>query len=259
MAGNGTSAIPNTGEGVQVGNVSGNTIGGTAPAASNVIAFNTGDGVLVSLVAGTGNAVLGNSIHDNGELGIDLGNDGVTPNDALDADSGPNALQNFPVITTVFSGGGSTTIQGTLNTTPNTNMTIEFFASPSCDPSGNGEGQTFLQSTTQTSDGSGNVVINFAFGSEVPVGQVVTATATDSANNTSEFSACAIVGQEPTPTPTGTATPTPTSTPTNTASPTPTNTSAPAPGPAVPTLSFPMVVLLGLLLAGTGLFLARRQ
>ena len=59
----------------------------------------------------------------------------------------------------------------------------------------------------------------------------------------------------PSPTPTGTATPTPT----NTATPTPTNTPLPAAAPAVPTLSFPMLVLLGLVLAATGLFLARRQ
>ena len=59
----------------------------------------------------------------------------------------------------------------------------------------------------------------------------------------------------PSPTPTATATPTPT----NTASPTPTSTPLPVAAPAVPTLSFPMLVLLGLVLAATGLFLARRH
>ena len=59
----------------------------------------------------------------------------------------------------------------------------------------------------------------------------------------------------PSPTPTNTASPTPTAT----ASPTPTNTPLPVAAPAVPTLSFPMLVLLGLVLAATGLFLARRQ
>lgn len=59
----------------------------------------------------------------------------------------------------------------------------------------------------------------------------------------------------PTPIPTTTPSPTPTSI----ASPTPTNTPLPVAGPAVPTLSFPMLALLGLVLAATGLFLARRQ
>jgi hypothetical protein len=64
-----------------------------------------------------------------------------------------------------------------------------------------------------------------------------------------------------TPTPTNTPTNTPTTTATNTPTDTPTNTptNTPSEAPPVPTLSFPMMVLLGLLLAGTGLFLARRQ
>src|SRR5262249_1482087 len=82
--------------------------GGAAPApgVGNVIAFNGGAGVVVgtdtahgflATQAGTGNAVLGNSIFANAGLGIDLGNaDGVTPNDPGDADTGPNNFQNFP-------------------------------------------------------------------------------------------------------------------------------------------------------------------
>jgi hypothetical protein len=38
----------------------------------------------------------------------------VTPNDAGDADSGPNALQNFPVITALVAGGNATINDGTL-------------------------------------------------------------------------------------------------------------------------------------------------
>ncbi len=37
-------------------------------------------------------------------LAIDLGNDGFTPNDAGDADAGPNELLNFPVITGFTAG-----------------------------------------------------------------------------------------------------------------------------------------------------------
>jgi hypothetical protein len=59
----------------------------------------------------------------------------------------------------------------------------------------------------------------------------------------------------PSPTPTTTPSPTPTAT----ASPTPTNTPLPVAASAVPTLSFPMLYLLALVLAATGLFLTRRQ
>ena len=44
----------------------------------------------------TGNAIQRNSMFSNGELGIDLADDGVTLNDAGDGDTGPNRLQNFP-------------------------------------------------------------------------------------------------------------------------------------------------------------------
>ena len=65
----------------------------------------------------SGNRITGNSIHDNTGLGIDLGNDGVTPNDAGDTDSNADAnfLQNFPVITGVFVLPTENTIKGTIN------------------------------------------------------------------------------------------------------------------------------------------------
>ncbi|HUN22528.1 MAG TPA: right-handed parallel beta-helix repeat-containing protein [Anaerolineales bacterium] len=68
--------------------------------------------------AGVGIGVLGNSAGNfieplkfSGNLGlpIDLAEDGHTPNDGGDGDSGPNALQNYPVITSRTA----TTINGT--------------------------------------------------------------------------------------------------------------------------------------------------
>ncbi|MGH7127672.1 MAG: beta strand repeat-containing protein, partial [Planctomycetaceae bacterium] len=64
-----------------------NTIGGSLPGSANVIAFNDRDGVRIDSL-GLSNGVLGNSIYANIGLGINLGTDGVTPNDASDADAG---------------------------------------------------------------------------------------------------------------------------------------------------------------------------
>ncbi|MDH3602705.1 MAG: thrombospondin type 3 repeat-containing protein, partial [Candidatus Tectomicrobia bacterium] len=90
----------------------------------------------------------------------------------------------FPVITSATTGQ----ITGTLNSTPNTEFRLEFFANSQCDPSGFGEGETFLGFTNIQTDGSGNA--GFTANLPVPEGQVVTATATDPDGNTSEFSAC---------------------------------------------------------------------
>jgi CSLREA domain-containing protein len=186
---NGTAALGNSNSGMLITTpASNNTIGGTASGAGNIIAFNGGAGVRMDNTGGTGNAFRRNSIHDNGGLGIDLGPAGVTANDVGDGDSGPNNLQNFPVLTSATSGGGNTTIMGTLNSTANTSFTLEFFANSAADPSCFGEGQTFIGSTNVTTDGSGNASINVTFPTGVPLGQVITSTATDPNGNTSEFS-----------------------------------------------------------------------
>src|SRR5438270_13524 len=71
---------------------------------------------------------------------------------------------------------------------PNTQFLVQFFASPTADPSGYGEGQTYLGSTTVTTDGTSNAAINATLsGVIVPSGYAVTATATDPLGNTSEF------------------------------------------------------------------------
>ena len=198
---------------------SGNTVGGTVSGAGNIIAFNgtticggpDHSGVTVSGETVIDNAVLGNSIFSNDGLGIDLnavnGPCGVTDNDNCDTETGPNNLQNYPVITSVTSGGGNTSIQGSLNSTANTTFRIEFFDNAQCHSSGFGQGETFIGSTDITTDGNCNATIDVIFPVTVGSGHVITATATDPSNNTSEFSACTMAqGGTPTPTPTATAT-----------------------------------------------------
>jgi len=230
----GTQPLPNA-AGISIVDTSGCTVGGTVAGAGNIVAFNGtlcdvhDAGIIVSGSDATGNLIEGNSIFSNGGLGIDLkvvfdGPCGITDNDNCDTDIGPNNLQNYPVLTSATSSGGGTTIQGSLNSAPNTTFRIEFFDNHQCHPSGNGSGETFIGSTDVITDGNCNAPISVTFQVNVEAGHVITATATDPAGDTSEFSACVPVSSGG-PTPTGTPSPTPTGTP----SPTPTGTPSPTP------------------------------
>ena len=130
-----------------------NTIG-----PNNVIAYNSGDGVHVDGSNTDDNTITHNSIHSNGDLGIDLTNDG---NDLLPA----------PVIssTTCTSVVGSTLVT----------TTVELFIGP------DDEGKTYL--TTVSPDGSGNWSASGFLADDA----YLTATATDVNGNTSEFSSIA--------------------------------------------------------------------
>ena len=161
---------------------------------NNVITSNVGSGVVV--VSGSGNTIRSNSIFSNGAsptgvssgLGIDLGGDGVTDNDHnLDFDEGPNNLQNFPEIEDATTSDGSTTINGTLHSTPSTTFRLEFFSNTICNLSNFGEGQLFIGFTDLTTDATGDA--SFASTFQV-TGSRFTATATDPQGNTSEFSLC---------------------------------------------------------------------
>jgi len=179
--------------------VSQNTIGGSE-AGANVIAYNIGNGVKITGATNTQNSILFNSIFSNTGLGIDLGGgiwtsvgDGVTANDTGDADTGPNNLQNFPVLNGAQTQCGYTNIRGTLNSTANTAYTIQLFANTACDGSNYGEGATYLGQTTATTNGSGDGSFSVIL-PDSAAGNFITATATDPSGNTSEFSACITAG-----------------------------------------------------------------
>ena len=149
----------------------------------------------IDVIAGTGNAFVGNTIYSNRLLGINLGTAGVTANDSGDGDTGANNLQNFPVLFVASSTGGTTRISGSLNSTASTPFRIEFFSSATGDASGYGEGQTYLGATTVTTDAIGNASFSAVLtGVTVATGHAVTATATvdlgaGNYGNTSEFAA----------------------------------------------------------------------
>jgi hypothetical protein len=176
-----------------------NRIGGVLPGEGNVIAYNGGSilpgaGVRVLPGAGSGdsfsNSILSNSIHSNTGLGIDLENIGPEPNDAGDEDAGANARQNYAVISAVSPSNGVTRVQGTLDSTPSTTFTVQFFSNAQCDTNGFGEGQNLVGSATVPTNAAGHADFDVLLSSQVPPGYRVTATATDSDGNTSEFSAC---------------------------------------------------------------------
>jgi hypothetical protein len=195
--GSGNVALGNGLAGVLIENSTNQTIGGTSAGAGNIIFFNS-TGVAITGAASTNNAIEGNFIYANtglnadSALGIDLNYDGGTLNDAGDADTGPNKLQNYPVISSAVFNAGSAVVTGTLNSTAATQFRVEFFSSPSCDPSGFGEGQIFLGAVQATTNASGDANINANLAG-VQLGQFITATATSPTGNTSEFSQCAAV------------------------------------------------------------------
>lgn len=185
--------------GLRIGSATGSIVGGSEPGAGNVIAHSGVAGVWVTGDEALRNTIRGNSIFNNGLLGpswlvgIDLGNGwGVTLNDPLDADTGPNNLQNFPTITSASASLGGIQIQGSLNSTPNTTFILDFYANRAAHASGYGEGETYLGAATVTTDANGDVSFSVTLPTMVPAGQIITATATDPDGNTSEFS-----GQSP--------------------------------------------------------------
>jgi hypothetical protein len=156
-------------------------------------------GIQISGVGATGNHVLSNSIFNNSELGIGLAGgtedaNGVTSNDAQD--TGPNNLQNVPLITSATRSSATprlTTISGRLNSDPSQDYVIQCFLTNGAPASGYGEGLRRLDTTIASTNASGNA--RFSCVSSLPVvgqlpGQTVSATATNIvvSGESSEFS-----------------------------------------------------------------------
>jgi len=197
----GETPLANQGHGVQIANgASSNSVGGAASDHGNTIAFNDGDGIYVA--SGAGNALWQNRLFRNGGLGIDLGNSGVTPNDALDGDVGPNQLQNYPLLASVQAAGNGFVLKGSLASSANLTYTLEFFANRTCDPGGFGEGEIPLGRATVAADGDGWADFTFSPAMTFTHPVSFTVTATDPDHNNSEFSPCAGASVEAALTPT---------------------------------------------------------
>jgi Astacin (Peptidase family M12A) len=179
---------------VLLGGATGNFIGGTGAGAGNIVAFAGGPGVTVYDAGTTNNSIRGNSIFSSGRIGIDLVDAAnappyVTLNDTGDADTGPNNLQNFPVITNAFGLAGSTIVLGKLNSLANKTFSIDLYRNIVTNSTGYGEGRFYLGTVNATTDGSGNAKFAFTNNTANYSGQYISTTATDTNGNTSEFSA----------------------------------------------------------------------
>jgi hypothetical protein len=176
-------------------------VGGTASGEPNVVMNNRGGGLEVGF--GVGNTIRGNRIFDNlglsvgkASIGIDLlsaggGERGPTPNDAGDPDTtAGNDLQNFPLISSAVPEGGGTRVVGTLNSTPSSPFTLDFYANPACRsrPRSAVQANQYLGSLDVTTNASGDASFNAALPTPITAGQPVTATATNGGGSTSELS-----------------------------------------------------------------------
>ena len=142
--------------------------------AGNSIAGNGGAGIAL-VGSDTSAAITRTASSGNAGPGIDLGNDGPTPNDVGDADTGPNGLLNYPVLesgvavspdivqVSGLAGAGHTVEVYRADPEDDLGGALEYLGSSSADPSG-------------------------GFSIEIPRFEGwLTATATDAAGNTSEY------------------------------------------------------------------------
>ena len=150
----------------------------------NRIGGNVGAGIQVLGEATQRNRLTRNVFLTNVGIGIDLAGDGPSPNDADDADTGPNTMINAPVITDVTHDGMTATVGGT--GAPRRRVEVYRISPPrppfaDPHPSGFGAGGEFLGVVRVGDDGVWSVALS------MDPGTPVTALAVDGAGNTSEF------------------------------------------------------------------------
>ena len=158
------------------GGASGNTIGGDGSGAGNLITFNTNATVQIDGSGTTGNALLGNNVHDNGSGFLLTG--GAT---SFDPGNPPT-----PVVTSLIASPTTTIIAGSLTNTPNTTYDLDFFANPATAVSPY-QGRTFFGSVTVATDSTGLALFNATLPTGSATNDVFTATVTVLGNNTSLF------------------------------------------------------------------------
>jgi len=205
VAADGVTAMGNR-YGVYAGGNTIDTVLGTQ-GEGNVIAWNgpcdpvSSCGVTVGSGSNNKLEIRHNSIHNNDNMGIDLGADGWTPNDAGDFDAGPNRLQNFPDINSAQHDPDGNRINlnfwvDSHNGASDYPITLDVYAA---DSDGQ-EGQTWLASTTFTESQylAGNPITRtMTAAAPVAENDVIVVTATEGGGRTSEFSPGFVLAGQP--------------------------------------------------------------
>lgn len=213
------NAIDNEGAGISMTfNAVENLIGGTGAGEGNIIKGVGGVGIGISTLYFSAipttftpakNAILGNVINEisefeyfGGDFGTtDLGIDhlvsvneqpgggapefftdqGPTPNDTGDADTGPNGFINTPVLKTAQQVGNQLTITYDLDVadSPSNTYRVEFFANDTSTIFGAGPAQTYLGAATSVSPGTNKTVVLTVSGNQVNKALSSTTTAID--------------------------------------------------------------------------------
>ncbi|SFN09924.1 hypothetical protein [Dokdonella immobilis] len=164
-------------------------IGGFGPGQANLIAFNSGVGIIASANGASesfdsrANAIHGN--HGPGRANIDIGANGPTPNDPEDADGGANNGQNWPEVVAASQVGDQLSVTYRVDTSPANApypLRIDFYL----DAQG-GSGTWLAQDSYPESSAQAprSVVLTVPAGARA---LPFVATATDADGHTSEFS-----------------------------------------------------------------------
>jgi hypothetical protein len=164
-------------------------IGGFAPGEANLIAFNSGVGIIAAFNGvGEGFDSRGNAIHGNhgvGRANIDIGVNGPTANDPDDADGGANSGQNWPEVFSASQVGDQLTVTYRIDASianaayP---LRIDFYVNEQ-----GGSGTWLAQDNYPEASAQQSRSVTLTVPAEVRAIPFV-ATATDAGGHTSEFS-----------------------------------------------------------------------
>jgi trimeric autotransporter adhesin len=162
-----------------------NTIGAGAneSGGGNLISSDD-EGIYLAPTAGIGNRVLGNEIASV-DLAIDLGVMGPTPNDSGDNDSGPNKMQNYPLISHAYATATTIWIEGDVYSIPLQSYRLDFYGGSCCNHGRGDPIHYYGHDASGVTDGSGHV--HFWARLPKPSSMMgISATATSATGDTSE-------------------------------------------------------------------------